>query len=776
MRWNALRHVCFLTLAFLLVGSLIVPATSVALGDGLASSPWPMFRHDPLHTGRSPFTGPQVPEMVWRYGTGDWVYSSPAIDTDGTVYFGSHDNYFYAVRHDGSLKWRFKMSGKVYSSPAISSDGTVYVGCNDQWLYAINSDGSLDWKFATGGRIRSCPVIGQNGYIYFGSADSHFYALDSEGNLKWSYDVAGNIFSSPAIAEDGTVYVGCDRQYLYAFYPNGSLKWRYSTLQGMNSSPAIGSGGTIYIGTGWGDLHAVNPDGTLKWKYQTNGSIISSPAIGSDGTVYFGSTDNQFYAVNPDGTLKWEYPTGGQIYSSPAIGSDGTIYAGSLDEYLYAFNPDGSRKWRYKAGGIYSSPAIGMDGLIFFGSTDHHLYALGEGYEPVPPVPRFTVSHENPQAGMEVTFDASDSRDPDGVIQSYEWDFGDGEAGSGEVVTHVYDSSGGYNVKLTVTDDDGYSESQTLALTVSQTIHPIASFEFWPGDPVSGQKIAFDASSSEDPDGTIESYEWDFGDGETGSGPVVTHTYSSADIYVAKLKVTDNDGFSNTKSESIAVGQSELPVASFDFSPAEPRVGMEVTFDASSSADPNGTIKKFEWDFGDGTTGTGEVVKHVYDTPGGYGVNLIVTDDDGNTDSAKATLTVGELISPIAVAEFWPAKPAVNERIAFDASGSEASNREIVSYEWDFGDGNSGDGELVTHTYEEAGEYQANLTVTDDTGRKATRVLDLTVAAVAADPDDSGIPAWVWVIVALVALAVGAGLYYFYLRNRGATIQRQEPE
>ncbi|MGC8832248.1 MAG: PQQ-binding-like beta-propeller repeat protein [Thermoproteota archaeon] len=65
--------------------------------QGLADSPWPMFKHDPQHTGRSPYLGAQTNGTKWRYRTGFWIESSPAIGSDGTIYVGSFDGYLYAI-------------------------------------------------------------------------------------------------------------------------------------------------------------------------------------------------------------------------------------------------------------------------------------------------------------------------------------------------------------------------------------------------------------------------------------------------------------------------------------------------------------------------------------------------------------------------------------------------------------------------------------------------------------------------------------------------------
>ena len=79
---------------------------------------------------------------IWEFETGGWVYPSPAIGSDGTVYVGSWDNKLYAINGKTGVKlWEFETGSVVwFSSPAISSDGTVYVGSYDKKLYAIKTD------------------------------------------------------------------------------------------------------------------------------------------------------------------------------------------------------------------------------------------------------------------------------------------------------------------------------------------------------------------------------------------------------------------------------------------------------------------------------------------------------------------------------------------------------------------------------------------------------------------------------------------------------------
>jgi len=345
----------------------------------LADTPWPMFRQGLHHTGKSQYSGANDSALKWLYETGDQISSSPAIGTDGTIYFGSQNNYFYALNADGSLKWNYETGGNVDSSPAINSDGTIYFGSRDNHLYALNPSGSLKWSYETEGWVTSSPAIGADGTIYFGSRDNHLYALNKDSSLKWRYETGDYIRSSPAIDSDGNIYFGSDDGNLYALNPDGSLKWLAETGNRIVSSPAIGSGGIIYFGSRDNHLYALNAGGSTEWLASTGDWVDTSPAIGSDGTIYFGADDGYLYALNQDGSWKWRYETGNQIWSSPSIGANGTIYFGSDDGNLYALNPDGSLKWRYETGaGCESSPVIDSDGTIYFGATSGVLYAIGD--------------------------------------------------------------------------------------------------------------------------------------------------------------------------------------------------------------------------------------------------------------------------------------------------------------------------------------------------------------------------------------------------------------
>ena len=340
--------------------------------------PWAMFGHDPQHTGRSPYNGPKQPRLKWTFATGDIIFSSPAIEADGTIYVGS--DKLYAINPDGSKRWESKTGSAISSSPAIGADGTIYMGSFDGKLYAIDPDGKGKWAFATEGYIFSSPAIEADGTIYVGSEDKKIYAINPDGNIKWEFTTGDVIRSSPAIGADGTIYVGSLHNEVYAINPDGSKEWEFAAGDNV-SSPSIGTDGTIYVGSYNGKLYAINPDGSKKWEFITGDKIWCPPAIGTDGTIYMGSHGCKLYAIYSNGKKKWHFPTGGVIIASPAIGLNGTICVGSEDGKLYVFNPERKKKWKWEfATGdkVISSPAIGADGTIYVGSCDGKLYAIGE--------------------------------------------------------------------------------------------------------------------------------------------------------------------------------------------------------------------------------------------------------------------------------------------------------------------------------------------------------------------------------------------------------------
>jgi PKD repeat protein len=257
------------------------------------------------------------------------------------------------------------------------------------------------------------------------------------------------------------------------------------------------------------------------------------------------------------------------------------------------------------------------------------------------PAASFTASPASAPTGSQVSFDGSASSDGDGSVASYGWNFGDGTTGTGATPKHTYATPNTYTVQLTVTDNDGGTGTTTRSVTATNR-PPTASFSLSPNPAVTGQEVSFDGTASSDLDGTISNYSWNFGDGSTGSGSAPSHAYQDANTYTVTLTVTDNKGAPATTTHTVTVNGStnQQPTASFSLSPNPALTGQQVSFDATTSSDPDGTISSYSWDFGDGTTGSGATASHAYSAVSTYTVTLSVTDNRGGTDTTTHTVTV----------------------------------------------------------------------------------------------------------------------------------------
>jgi serine protease len=342
----------------------------------------------------------------------------------------------------------------------------------------------------------------------------------------------------------------------------------------------------------------------------------------------------------------------------------------------------------------------------------------------------FTLSPETPIFLEPVTFDASEST---GNIIEYVWDFGEGETGSGIEASHTFSATGTYLVTLTVIDDNNKeaSRSQEIVVSVPTNQPPIASFTATPTTGMAPQLVSFVPTAS-DPDGTVVSYFWDFGDGVSIKGRAANHTYHEPGTYIATLTVTDNDGAETLVSTEIIITgppPNQAPTATFTANPETGEAPLTVSFNASGSSDPDGTIASYNWDFGDGATSTNATRNHSYSEAGTYLVKLTVTDNDGATAEATTEIIVSPSTNNPPTASFTatPITGYAPLTVNFNGSTSADTDGNVTQYSWAFGDGQTGSGVSTSHTYTEPGTYLATLTVTDDDGATAESTLEIMV-------------------------------------------------
>lgn len=177
------------------------------------------------------------------------------------------------------------------------------------------------------------------------------------------------------------------------------------------------------------------------------------------------------------------------------------------------------------------------------------------------------------------------------------------------------------------------------------------------------------------------------------------------------------------------------PVANILTTPSPPsgNIPLTVLFDASGSTDNRG-IGSYFWDFDDGKTSSSKTVTHVYTNPGSYIVTLTVTDYFDNQDMATVTVEAGEGSGPTAEIVTIPDPPNVliGANLTFDGTDSSVGvdcgcGTTIESYEWNFDDGETDEGSIVTHSYTSAGTYTVTLTVTDSNGKSAVTSVEVNI-------------------------------------------------
>lgn len=513
-------------------------------------------------------------KLLWSK-TGGNIYSTPAV-AQGQVVFGTNYGWIVAAdRSTGEWSWHYNTSASesILSSPVIAN-GNVYVGSQGDVVFSFDLEsGQLRWKQGTGGDVTSSPAY-QNGTVYIGS-DGDFGSgkvlaiNDSTGRIQWTYDALVDIQSSPVVV-DNLVVVGRTKpivlpgQVLALHRNNGTLAWRTNVTGGVVASPAYARGFIVAASTN-GTVYGLAPDtGNITWRFQTNSGITGTPAI-RGGTVYVASKGAGVYGLGLEtGKVLWRSSADYAVFASPAV-TEESVYVVDERQNLYRFNrSDGKRLWskQLQDGHVVSpdflpsSPTID-DGDLFVGTEEG---SGGSGRKAVFGIaldaPAFgasmQVSPAQPKTGEDVRFTASITETWARRVESTSLTIAGGEYGSTPVVKS-FDRPGDYRATLTVTDQYGRSAPASRVVHVENRA-PSPSFEVQ----TEGLTVTVDASKASDPDGSISSYNWSWGDGSTSSGTTGSHTYAKPGTIEVTLTVADNHGASASTTKKVEVEEPGL--------------------------------------------------------------------------------------------------------------------------------------------------------------------------------------------------------------------------
>jgi PKD repeat protein len=476
----------------------------------------------------------------------------------------------------------------------------------------------------------------------------------------------------------------------------------------------------------------------------------------------------------------------------------------------------------------------GFDTTFGYGRVDaYSAYLAASGSESPPAENAAPTAHAGgPYSGIEgnsITLDASASADPDGIIASYSWNFGDGKTGSGVKPSHVYTENGVYSVTLTVTDNNGAQSSASTTVSVDNV--PPSVNAGLDKNGIVGESLIFSGFYTDPGSVDTHTLQWSFGDGSTSSSITSTHAYTSAGQYTVSLTVTDDDGASGTDTLLVTItdgtgGSSDGGSGSFpptapsgviffdDFNngfgkwtesnefdwnverPAERSVPGITSGNMVAHGDACSTSKgciltmknsidlssyqsatlKF-WRYVDRSLDAGEFLKVEVYNGSTWQTVFYWTNGSGDDDTwHEETLDLSNyLVSNFSVrfttkensayeeaeidnvtieavgvgssadppdntsplADAGPDR-TVNKGVAvtFDGSSSFDPDGTVVSYSWNLGNGDTANGSVTSYAYASAGTYTVTLTVTDDDGASGTDTLQIIVN----DPDSSSPP------------------------------------
>jgi len=463
-----------------------------------------------------------------------------AIDSQGDVIVtGASDNNqvtlaYCTLKYDSNLDviW----GPKYYSNPdednsvsgvAIDSNDNIYITGN-----SVKQDGSEPKDFLT---VKYDKNGGYKEAVYRGFTN---------GMKECNDDALGiDVDSNDNIIITGT---SCDN--------STTIKYD-SNLQVINGWPIRGDFS--------GEAKDVTAD--------SNNNVIITGYIGD-------STENRsYYTVkySSAGTVVWA-GGGGEGPAQPPT-ADFTFAPGNptSSDYVHFYDKSSGHvttwDWEFGDGGSssdinplyrYSNPEDFEVTLTVSGPAGEDTVTKTITVLNTKPTAAFEYTPNNPKVDSQIEFDGSGAADEDGSIVTWQWSFGDGGSDTDKKVYHAYSAVGTYTVTLTVTDDYGETASTTKFITVNEItdVPPIADFTWNPTNPAPGESVIFDASNSYDEDGDITLYQWDWESDGTYSNEdefvvaTATHIWPKQGIYNVTVKLTDNNGTSNTKTLAVNVG------------------------------------------------------------------------------------------------------------------------------------------------------------------------------------------------------------------------------
>lgn len=306
------------------------------------------------------------------------------------------------------------------------------------------------------------------------------------------------------------------------------------------------------------------------------------------------------------------------------------------------------------------------------------------------------------------------------AASAYLWDFGDGTGANGNYAVHNYSDTGNFSVSLIINTQCGIDTIVQTITIDSTAIPPLPVFSMAPNPACPWENVQFLF------EGIVSTQTWNFGDEFGTSNPSPVHFYMNGGNYKVTLTVFNSCGNSNSFSDSIFIDSVLIPeVPFFWFSPDSICPGNELNFNVP------GDEEYYFWDFGDGDTSTEKYTSHIYDSSGFFIVSLVVTNMCEKSNYFTDTVVIDSNSLP--AIPFFGANPVPScpeDSIQFNFWEN------ADSYQWDFGDGSFSSEQAPIHVFQNSGNYQVELTVTNACGNSNSFSKEILVdsSAIPIDP------------------------------------------
>ncbi len=648
-----------------------------------------------------------------------------AFQNGSSTLFECNDGGLYKTS-DGGTNWTHLSNGMAISQiyrlgVGQQSADEVIIGLQDNGTKARISG---TWNDVIGGDGFECIVDYTNnsvqyGALYYGSV---YRTYDSWGN---STNITGSLpgsgwWCTPYLMDpvnNNTLYIGYSDVWKSTDQGNNwtQISNQGSTTDFRNMAICAGNTGYIYAAT-LSNIYRTTSGGnaTQAWT-----DITSNLPVGVANITYVSVKNNnpQHIWVSMGGYNNhgvYESTNGGGSWTNISSGLpqlpvmcviQNTQYSGielyaATDVGVYV-KRDGNN-WTQFSNGLPNVVVAELEIYYDADPDNSKIYAgtFGRGvwasdlYNPyVSPVADFSGSPTSGLPPLPVIFtDLSQN-----TVTSWSWDFGDGNTSLVQNPAHSYNDPGMYTVKLVVSGPGGSDSTTKTDYIQVNYFPPTADFTADITSGIAPLVVNFTDLSLD----SVDTWNWDFGDGNTSAEQHPQHTYIDPGMFTVSLTVSGPGGSSNHSKTDYIVVNYAPPTAGFLGYPTTGMPPLDVTFNDMSSD----SVSSWSWSFGDGATSTLQNPVHTYDESGSYTVSLTVNGPGGSdTETKNNYITVSDM-PPVADFSGDPTSGYFPLQVYF----TDLSSGAITDWKWYFGDGNTSTMQDPSHTYDVAGNYSVSL-------------------------------------------------------------------